>query len=275
MALVMAFMATEYRHVYSQVNRRNCLATNSQRYRLVGMTALSELLAIQMRKHKLTQEQVAIRAKIRQPSVAALCSGSSKTTRFPDRLAAALNVPVTWVLAANRGERPWLDESLSLLSHRDQPKTDYVRLAPPDTRMIPVISYIRAGYPAETVDAYVQGNGFAEIAVDAELAQILSSCSFALSVEGNSMAPEYQPGDVVVIDPESSIRPGDVVVAKLDADEAATLKKYRDRGRAADGTPIIELVPLNDDYPTIVMDASNPGRLIGPVIEHRRRRRKG
>ena len=31
----------------------------------------------------------------------------------------------------------------------------------------------------------------------------------------------------------------------------ATFKKYRPRGIDADGKPIFELVPLNDDYATI------------------------
>jgi hypothetical protein len=38
---------------------------------------------------------------------------------------------------------------------------------------------------------------------------------------------------------------------------------------------VFELVPLNDDYPTLMVDATNPGRLIALVIEHHRKMRRG
>ena len=84
------------------------------------------------------------------------------------------------------------------------------------------------------------------------------------------MAPEFKPGDYIVVDPDMPAEPGDLVVAKLDRDDAAILRKYHSRGEDGSGHPVFELVPLNDDYPTVVVDASNPGHLIGRVVEHRR-----
>ncbi len=68
--------------------------------------------------------------------------------------------------------------------------------------------------------------------------------------------------------------PGDIVVAKLDGETAATLRKYHSCGEDAAGQPLFELVPLHADYPTVMVDATNPGRLIGPVFEHHRKLRR-
>jgi SOS-response transcriptional repressor LexA len=89
------------------------------------------------------------------------------------------------------------------------------------------------------------------------------------------MLPDFRPGDYVIVDPDAPVRPADVVVAKLDRDQSETVKKYRPRGDDADGCPIFDLVPLNPYYPTLTADAWNPGRIIGSVVERRRRLRRG
>lgn len=135
-------------------------------------------------------------------------------------------------------------------------------------RPIPVISAVQAGLLTDIADPYPAGAGFDVEYVD-------SSCSrwtFALEISGESMLPEFRPGDRVIIDPELSPMPGDYVVAKNDSEEA-TFKKYRPRGRSADGTDVFELVPLNDDYPTIRSDEHSM-RVIGVMIEHRKRYRR-
>lgn len=96
---------------------------------------------------------------------------------------------------------------------------------------------------------------------------------FALEVEGQSMRPDFRDGDIIIIDTGVAPDPGDFVVAQLDGEPKATFKRYRLRGYDEDGQPIVELAPINPDYPTLVMDAKRPGRIIGTMIEHRRKRR--
>jgi SOS-response transcriptional repressor LexA len=103
----------------------------------------------------------------------------------------------------------------------------------------------------------------------------LPARAHGLRVEGDSMAPEFKAGDYVVVDPDAPAEPGDIVVTKLDRGNAATLRKYHTRGEDADGHPVFELVPQNADYPTLTVDATNPGRLIAPVFEHHRKLRRG
>ncbi len=102
----------------------------------------------------------------------------------------------------------------------------------------------------------------------------LSDRSFGLVIEGESMLEEFYPGDIVILDPELPPQPGDFVAAKFDKEEKVTFRKYRPRGFDNKGKPVIELAPLNDDYPMLVIDQRNPGRVIATMVEHRKYRRR-
>lgn len=143
----------------------------------------------------------------------------------------------------------------------------------PPARLIPVLNYVQAGAPGIFFDDYVQGDGMAVIPVQGELADSLSAEGFALEVRGTSMLPDYREGDQVIIDPTITSLPGEVVVAKLDNEESATLKKYKPKQDNEHG-PVFELIPLNEDHPVRLVDHNNPGCLIGPVVRHIRDPRK-
>jgi SOS-response transcriptional repressor LexA len=147
-------------------------------------------------------------------------------------------------------------------------------LAEDGVRMVPVISYVQAGYGKGAVDSYARGEGSEHIGVDRDMAAELGRLAFALVIDGESMMDEFRPGDVVIIDPAVKPRPGDFVVAKVDGDESATFKKYRSRGVDPDGVEIFDLVPLNPDWATVSVTPDNPGTVIGTMMEHRRRRRR-
>ncbi|SFD67365.1 SOS-response transcriptional repressor LexA (RecA-mediated autopeptidase) [Thiohalospira halophila DSM 15071] len=140
---------------------------------------------------------------------------------------------------------------------------------PGATRMIPVISWVQAGRPKEAVDIYAEGDGFDEVPVSGTMAYKLGRYAFALEIEGDSMEPEFREGESIIVDPDACVRPGDYVVARVDSGEV-TFKKYRDRGHDRDGAPVYELVPLNDNYATISVDADNPAEIVGKVISHQR-----
>lgn len=143
-----------------------------------------------------------------------------------------------------------------------------VRSTIPGSRAIPVISYVQAGELTEVSDPYPVGTGFDLLYTDIPASEM----AFALEIEGNSMLPDFQPGDRVIIDPTLSPRPGDCVVAK-NGEHEATFKKYRPRGFNVTGSEIFELVPLNEDYPTLRSDIQHLA-VFGVMIEHRKYRRK-
>lgn len=135
-------------------------------------------------------------------------------------------------------------------------------------RAIPVISAIQAGALREITVPYSVGDGYATIFVDGDYSQ----WAFGLEIEGNSMLPDFQPGDIVIIEPDWEPRPGECVAAKNGREEA-TFKKYRQRGSDSAGNDIFELVPLNDDYPILRSDEVQLA-VIGVMAEHRRKTRR-
>jgi len=135
-------------------------------------------------------------------------------------------------------------------------------------RQIPLISCVQAGMWTEIADAYTPGDGADWLLTDLEL----SANAFALEIKGESMLPDFRPGDRVIIDPEIAPSPGDFVVARNGSNEA-TFKKYRPRGVNEHGDQVFELVPLNPDYETMRSDFT-PIAIIGTMVEHRRYRKK-
>ena len=152
-------------------------------------------------------------------------------------------------------------------------RTDFLGSAPneprefPSGRYVPLISRVSAGewHPAMAYEAAT------------EMLNVQwqpKGPTFALEVIGDSMLPEFKSGDIVIIDTGIDPLPGDYVVASVENDEQATFKKYRLRGSDDDGNPIIELAPLNPDYPVLTISAKSPGRIIGTMYEHRSFRRR-
>lgn len=133
---------------------------------------------------------------------------------------------------------------------------------------IPLIDYVQAGNWTAPADPYATGDAEDWLLTD----QSLSKSAFALEIKGDSMLPEFKPGDRVIIDPQVSPSPGNFVVAKNGEGEA-TFKKYRPRGLNEKGQMIVELIALNDDYPSIRSDVS-PITIVGTMVEHRKYRQK-
>lgn len=128
------------------------------------------------------------------------------------------------------------------------------------TRRVPLIS---RGQAAEWAGAVDQSHDAADwLMTDLEH----SDSAFALQIEGDSMLPDFRPGDRIIIDPAVEPRPGDFVVFK--SDDEVTFRKYRPRTAG-----VYELMPLNDDFPAIRSDSTDV-KIIGTMVEHRKYRRR-
>lgn len=169
-------------------------------------------------------------------------------------LARMFNVRLEWLL----------EESGPMALNDSPPSADA-----PHAMLVPVIDRVQAADWAEVEDPFTLRATDEFLHTDLQV----SSRTFALVVEGRSMEPEFQPGDKVIIDPLVRPRPGDFVMAKRDNDPAATFKKYQLRSQVEHGRDVIELTPLNSDWPTLLIDRDNPGHIVGTMIEHRRYRR--
>jgi SOS-response transcriptional repressor LexA len=202
------------------------------------------------------QSQLALEAGISTSAVSQLMTGRVKSLKA--ETAAALEKSTgyraTW-LVTGKGPKFVLDKS-------------NVSSAPIGTRQVPLISYVQAGHWTGAVDPFQPNDAHDWLMTDLEL----SDGAFALEIKGESMLPEFKPGDRVIIDSQINPQPGDYVVAK-NGHEEAMFKKYRPRSVNERGEMVFELVPLNDDYPTIRSDVT-PVMIIGTMVEHRKYRRR-
>ena len=91
---------------------------------------------------------------------------------------------------------------------------------------------------------------------------------FSLIIEGMSMAPDFLPGDQIVVDASLSPQPGSFVIAQNGQIET-TFKKYRVIGYDEYGREEFELVPLNPDFPTM-SSREHQISIIGVMVRHMR-----
>lgn len=180
---------------------------------------------------------------------------SQPTPKNARRLAQVLGIPLSTVGA--------------------DPSTANVRLIddPEYFRRVPLIDWIDAGKGAAAVDPYPVGEGVEYLSVHFKV----SEGTFALEISGDSMSPLFNEGDRIIVDPATEPQPNDFVAVELLADGAElgsgepVFKQYKPRGLADDGTPVFDLVPLNPNHDTITVSSKNPGRVLGKVVEHRKR----
>lgn len=147
----------------------------------------------------------------------------------------------------------------------DKDRSNNVKLPDSIIKQVPILSYVQAGAFKEAIqekqDEYVSS-----------YLNNLSDFSFGLIVQGSSMSPDFKEGDKIIVDPNVHPKPGDFVIAQNGGNEA-TFKKYRPRGFDENGREYFELVPINEEYPT--MDSRFQDiQIIGTVVEHTRALRR-
>ncbi|MFM5304258.1 LexA family protein [Aeromonas caviae] len=223
------------------------------------METINDRISARRRAQKMSQDELAKRIGITRVSISKWESGLNQPKgRYLNDLAEALGVTVDWLLTGS-GDTPELAE--------EQPIPGYHNVEPaviPQGNRVPILSYVQAGNWREMCEQATTFDGNVEY-VSAGID--IGPRGFGLWLRGNSMTPIFNEGDLVIVDPDESPRPGDYVVAK-NGSEGATFKKYRPRGIDENGQEVFELVPLNDDYPPMHSDRQHI-EIIGVMVEHR------
>lgn len=127
-------------------------------------------------------------------------------------------------------------------------------------RKVPLISSVQAGEWATIVDDFQPGDADDWI----ETSGKLGPNSFALKVKGDSMTnpngmPSIPEGSIIIVDPSVEPLNGRYVVARLESDTEAMLKKL-----VIDG-PNKYLMPLNPRYDKIVINGNCT--IVGVVVK--------
>lgn len=132
------------------------------------------------------------------------------------------------------------------------------------TRYAPVLNYVQARVFTEIGD-----NGFDEyLAYNNDK---VSDNAYWLIVRGDSMTPDFQDGDLLLVDADRQPKSGDYVIAKVADDNEATFKRYKACGFDENlNLEYFQLIALNDFYSPI--DSRHKSFVVlGVVMEHKRR----
>lgn len=124
---------------------------------------------------------------------------------------------------------------------------------------VPVISWVYAGTFAEPVDHWPVGiSGEGEPVFSHHKVGIHA---FGLRVKGDSMAPRYLPGDVIIVDPEIRCDNGSACVVWINGE--VSLKIF------FEGENEIRLVPMNETHEIRVIPKNRKVdfRVIGKVVD--------
>jgi SOS-response transcriptional repressor LexA/DNA-binding XRE family transcriptional regulator len=217
----------------------------------------------QARDHAgLRQDDIAALFGITRNAVSQWESENPKTrTACPlprlEKIALRCSVDFGW-LATGDGPQPKpnnINESPFPADYVRGPSSEVVNieLAPHLTSQIPLISLVQAGAWAEAIDNYSPGDAEEWLPCHPGM----SKHSFAVRVVGDSMTPDFKPGEILYVDPESrgGVPNGALVIARMVDTGDVTFKQYQeDVGRKF-------LRPLNTQYPII----TDPFEVVGLV----------
>lgn len=98
-----------------------------------------------------------------------------------------------------------------------------------------------------------------------------SERSFAFLVTDRANAPDYIPGDSIVIDPELAPDPDDMVYAVVGAERTPVFRRLLIIAHHPE--PSYKLVPINPSWPTLEIGPNAPGQIIGVMSERAHPRR--
>lgn len=114
-------------------------------------------------------------------------------------------------------------------------------------RLIPLIGFARAGSGGFFDDGgFPVGAGWEQVAFP----QLRDENAYALEVSGDSMAPVYRDGDIIIVSPAAGIRRGDRVVVKTTDGEILAKMLARQTART------LELVSFNPAHEDRTLNTS-------------------
>lgn len=125
--------------------------------------------------------------------------------------------------------------------------------------VIPILGSVAAGIPIEAIEDVIDTEEITQ-----EMAK--TGTFFGLKIKGNSMEPKISDGDIVIVRQQEDAESGDVVIARVNGDEATCkrLRKYKDG---------IELVSNNPSYEPMFFSNEDimekPVTILGRVMELR------
>lgn len=217
---------------------------------------LKDRLKLARKNAKKSQKELADTIGITQPTLSQLESGIITSSTHLPNIARLLGVDLYW-LQTGEGEMIQNEAPKSELSN--------VRVNGNKLYRIPILDFVQAGLFHSVAYDGINAKGETYTTYEAKNPKEV----FSLTVEGLSMAPDFMPGDELIVDASLAPKPGCLVIAQND-DIETTFKKYRVTGYDEYGREEFELVPLNPDFPTL-SSKNRSTKIIGVVVQHMRK----
>jgi phage repressor protein C with HTH and peptisase S24 domain len=155
---------------------------------------------------------------------------------------------------------PSTESIAKVLQATESTFTDFVRLIDREVeqgvKRIPVLGYAQAGRNGYFDDTGCpSGTGWDEI----EFPDISDPKVYALEISGDSMAPLYRDGDVIIVSPHAAVRRGDRVVVRTKAGEVLAKELQR---RSAKRIDLASFNPSAPDLSLATEDVAWIARII-------------
>lgn len=103
------------------------------------------------------------------------------------------------------------------------------------------------------------------VPISLDIAKNFGNNLFALKIKDASMEPELLINDVVIVSPVMSPRPSNFVVAKIDNDEEAMIRRYKLLS-ASGAAKEFELLAANDHWPDVRSNEVDRCDILGTII---------
>ena len=180
------------------------------------------------------------------------------TVQSIQKVADVLNVSVAYLT----GESDFRSEQDALIQKwNDQMSAglpDEVRRIEAGIR-IPVLGSVPCGIPTDAIE-------FLDTEEWEEISEKMSRSGrfFGLKVKGDSMIPRIMEGDVVIVKLQPDAESGDIVIARVNGDEACCKRLIKQE----DG---IVLQSFNPCYAPMYFSKDKPVEIIGKVVENRQK----
>lgn len=134
--------------------------------------------------------------------------------------------------------------------------------------LIPLLSPEQLDNPQHWIQSIREGEYDGEITfipITRELAKMIGGNAFALKMEDESMEPELRPDDILIVNPDATPKPGNIVVVKSDDNPEVIIRRYKQLSISKSSLQF-ELLATNKNWPDIKSHELVKCKILGTVI---------
>ncbi|WP_165397055.1 LexA family protein [Legionella sainthelensi] len=118
--------------------------------------------------------------------------------------------------------------------------------------LVPVLDYKQAANPIACIQEITEDmdSKVDFVPISTAMSKSIGKNAFALQIKDESMVPEFRMKDLIIVDPDTPLSPGDFVVALIDGEQEVIIRKYKQLS-ATKELREFELIALNSDWADI------------------------